>query len=439
MNGFGDSVHERAVMAALIFCAACFPALVALAHNGVAVMLLVMGAVVGSRPEPWRRGVSRFVLRAEASDAVTVLAWSLAGLAAWTALAGLWSPKADASRLALNVAAPILAGGAAIWEIARRPGSQVRVLTKVCAAAAAATVLLMLFEAMTGGAFRALLPPEDLSYERMRDWKELGRGATIMAVTLYPALLLIKRATGRLALSLTLLVAAAIAAAMFGIYANLVGIALGGAAFMLACRWPKSILIAVGAGFLAALLLSPLLALTPAESLVGVGLPLSWEQRLFIWREGARVIFDCMPFGCGPDFARTLRDAVGVVELPGAPAPLSKMPIHPHSLFLQLWFETGLPGVLLFASAILSGALALDRAALSVSEKAAVLAAAAAFLVSALVEMSLWQPWRLAAPMLAGVFVALAVAARSRKVGADFRSGRAEDEQSEATDTEQRP
>lgn len=421
MNGLGDSRRERAAMAALVFCAALFPALVVLAHNGVAVMLLAMGLAAALRAEPWRRGTTKFFLRPDVSDPLTGLVLALAVLSAWIALAGLWAPRGDAPRLAFNVALPLLAGGAVIFDIGRRKAGETRLLARVFAYGAAAAALLLLFEALTGGALRALLPPEDVSYERMRDWKELGRGATVIALVLYPALLLLARLSPNRAPPWAILAAAATAAGLFGIYANLAGIVLGGLVFALACRRPFATIAAVAAAFLAALLLSPLLMLTPAESLVGIGLPLSWEQRLFIWREGARAIFDCMPFGCGPDYARTLRDTVGTVELPGAPAPLSKMPVHPHSLLLQLWLETGVPGVMLFAAAVWSGARALVRAALSPGEKAAVAAAAAAFLVSALVEMSLWQVWRLAAPMLAGVFIALAVK-RREETSAERRS-----------------
>jgi O-antigen ligase len=172
--------------------------------------------------------------------------------------------------------------------------------------------------------------------------------------------------------------------------------------------------MALASVIIGALLLSPLAAYIPAERVIenGPPLPLSWLQRLFIWRESARAAFDCLPFGCGPDYARAFKEFVPAIIIPGAPGPLPGLPVHPHNLFLQLWLETGLPGVLLFAAFVYCGADALARAPLSAGEKAAAAATAAAMLVSALVEMSLWQVWRLAAPALAGLFIALAVQRR---------------------------
>ncbi|MEQ8936819.1 MAG: O-antigen ligase family protein [Amphiplicatus sp.] len=416
MNSFGATVHERAIMAALVFCALFLPLIVPLAHKGVAPMVLLMGLAVASRGEPWRKGVPHFLLHPDFSDPLVRCALAMIAFALWIALAGLWAPRADGPRLGLNVLAPVLAGGALAWETARRPRAQTELLARVLAAGAAAAILLLLFEALTGGALRSLAPPADVSFERTRDWKELGRGATVAVAILFGALLLIERLTKRRAVVAALFAAALVASVMLGIASNAIAIVLGGAVFAAARKRPNATIMTLASVIVAAMAFSLLAALIPAQSIVesGAALPLSWLQRLFIWRESARAALDCLPFGCGPDYARVLKESIEPVIIPGAPAPLSGLPVHPHNLFLQFWLETGLPGVLLFAAFVYNGARALIRAELSHAEKAAVAATAAAMLVSALVEMSVWQVWRLAAPALAGLFIALAVQRREK-------------------------
>ena len=416
MNSFGATVHERAIMAALVFCAAFLPLIIPFAHKGAAPMILLMGLAVATRGEPWRKGAPHFLLHPDLSGPFIRCALAMVALAAWIALAGIWAPRADGPRLALNVLAPVLSGGALAWEMARRPRAQTELLARVLAVGAGGAILLLLFEAFTVGALRAALPPEDSSYARSDDWTEPGRGATIAAVTLFGALLLIERMTRRRLFVFALFIAALAASTVLGIASNAAGIMLGAAVFAAACARPNATVAALACVIVAALVLSPLAVFIPAEGIVesGAGLPLSWLQRLFIWRESARAALDCLPFGCGPDYARAFKESVAPIIIPGAPGPLPGLPVHPHNAFLQLWLETGLPGVFLFAGFVVNGALAVMRAGMSGEEKAAVAATAAAMLVSALVEMSLWQVWRLATPALAGLFIALAIQRREK-------------------------
>ncbi len=401
-------------MGMFLFCAAFLPLIIPFAHKGPAPMVLLMGLAAATRGEPWRKGVPHFLLHPDLSDPLTRAALALAAFALWMAFSGLWAPRADAPRLALNVAAPLLAGGIIVWEVARRPRAESELLARILAWGAAVSILLLLIEALTGGALRDLAPPADHSFERSRDWKELGRGATVAVAILFGALLLIGRLTKRRIVVAALFAAALIASVIFGVTSNAAAIVLGAAVFAAARLRPGATVMALVWVIIGALFLSLFAVLIPAERVIesGAALPISWLQRLFIWRESARAALDCLPFGCGPDYARTFKESVDAVFIPGAPGPLSGLPVHPHSLFLQIWLETGLPGAIAFAVFILNGGFALMRARLSNEEKAAVAATAAATLVSALVEMSLWQVWRLAAPALAGLFIALAVQRR---------------------------
>jgi O-antigen ligase len=131
-------------------------------------------------------------------------------------------------------------------------------------------------------------------------------------------------------------------------------------------------------------------------------------HRLAIWKAAAREALSCLPFGCGADYARMWHASAPTVIVPGEPAALSVIPIHPHNVFLQVWLELGVPGVAAFAAFIWFGLAALLRAKLSKAVGAAAVGAFVAILVSVMVEGSLWQVWRLCAMALAASGAAIA-------------------------------
>ena len=131
---------------------------------------------------------------------------------------------------------------------------------------------------------------------------------------------------------------------------------------------------------------------------LGERLPPSWHQRLAIWEASGQAIQGCLPFGCGADYSRALKESWAMIEIPGSPILVSTMPTHPHHLFMQLWLELGLPGVLIAVTGVvMSGRAVLAGGKLSTHAIAAGVAIVAAATFSSLVEASLWQVWRLCA------------------------------------------
>lgn len=415
MKRLAASFHERLVTAALIGLSALLPLVVVLAHRGVAPILLAMGLIVATRAEPWRLGVPYFVLRPQWSAPFVRAALFFLAFCVWIVFSGLWSPRSGASRLVFDVLGPALAGGAVIWEISRRPPEATRGLSTCLAWCGAAVIVLIAFEAATSGFLRSITPPEDMTPGRVRDAISVGRGATIVTLTFFGIAVLLYERFRSIAFVGALYAATLFATWKLDITSNFAGALLGGGVFIAALKWPRVTLMSVGGAFLVALALVPLAVFIPADAAIAQlsgHLPVSWLQRLAIWQSAARDAINCLPFGCGADYSRVIAATSEKVIIPGAPKPLNVMPLHPHNLFLQIWIEFGLPGVLLFGASFFNGALALRSAPLSTLEKAAIAASVACLLVSALVEASLWQVWRVAAPIFAGVFIAAARQAR---------------------------
>ncbi|MEZ5915954.1 MAG: O-antigen ligase family protein, partial [Parvularculaceae bacterium] len=204
-----------------------------------------------------------------------------------------------------------------------------------------------------------------------------------------------------------------IAASGFSISANVIALCAGATAFAAALRFPRAVVIAIGMIFLALVIFAPVWALVPRESLLageGPSLPVSWLQRVIIWQGAAsQALSHCLPFGCGADYARVWHESAAEIAMPGSPIPLSEMPTHPHNLFLQVWLELGIVGVLSLAAMCVFGVrAALKFVQIGGSMTAAAMAGAAASIcLSFQVETSLWQVWRLAVIALAVFGIAL--------------------------------
>lgn len=81
-------------------------------------------------------------------------------------------------------------------------------------------------------------------------------------------------------------------------------------------------------------------------------LPGSSRQRVEIWSFAANRILHKPLFGWGFDASRHIDNAGHVSKFlpPGA----SIIPLHPHDLFLQVWLELGVPGVLIIGGLMLA-------------------------------------------------------------------------------------
>jgi O-antigen ligase len=284
---------------------------------------------------------------------------------------------------------------------------------RIAEAAFVALAAMLLIEALTGGALRAFLPPPDFSPDRIKDMTSLGRGETALATIVFAGLYLMARRGRAIVLLALLFFAVALAAARLPITTNVIILAAGSAVFAFSARWPRAGVAGVAAIIVAFLAFAPLARFLPVETLFahGEGAPASWLQRLLIWKTTARAAIDCLPFGCGAEAARTIGATAGTANVPGWAQPLPVLPIHPHNVFLEIWLELGIPGVIFFAGAIVNGAGAILKAELPAGARAVVAATAAGLVASASLEWSLWQVWRLGAVVLVALYLALALKA----------------------------
>ncbi len=380
-------------------------------HRGAAFVAGLSALAIAARPDIWRAGLpllapARFRMAPLSRAAVAGLLFVL-----WIAVTGFWSPTPGAWKLAIAVTAFTLCGGALVYEAARASALRTRRMAMLYAGAVTIAAAALLFEGLTGGLLRGLVPPTDQSPLRWKDMTALARGVTLVAPLVFPAAAILWAFTGSRAAAAAPVILALIAAAQFTVATNVVALSAGAGVFAVALWRPRQAVIAIGALFIASLLFAPIVALVPAEAVLDAEtavLPPSWAQRVNLWKEAAdRIAESCFPAGCGADYTRAWAAAGAMIEVPGSPIPLQEAPTHPHNIFLQIWLELGVPGVLALSAAIGFGLQRLSAIPMRRAAFAAMAAAAAAAYISFMFEASLWQAWRIAVFSLAAFGAAL--------------------------------
>jgi hypothetical protein len=407
-----DAVIDVAFAIVLTGCAF----LLVFAHRGLAPMVALLALIVAMRPRLWRDGFAQLAPRRIIAEPFSKAVVAMGLFTALIAASALWSPTPGAVNLALMHFLAMLVCGALAHECLTAAPSRALRLATIYALALAAAAAALMFEGLSGGYLRSVTPPEDLSPLRTKDMSALARGVGAAIVMALPAAAVIRAVTGSWPAALAPAAALMIAGMNFTITANTLGLAFGALCFVAAIKAPRATLRGIAALFIATVLVAPLAAALPAERLVeNADLPASWSQRLLVAQTVAeRSISQCLPLGCGADYARAWSLEGRMIEVKGSTIPLQEIPTHPHNVFLQVWLELGPAGAALLALSLLFGARALDRLELRRLSAASIAAVAATIYCSFMLEASIWQAWRLAALALAIIGASLSYSLNRR-------------------------
>lgn len=247
----------------------------------------------------------------------------------------------------------------------------------------------------------------------------LNRGATVIALLLCPVVALCLSRGRLLTASAVGFLALAVIGASSSATAMLAAI-VGIVAFM-AVRWRGGPVIRLLAGAMALwLIAAPLVLSAGASGAWAARLVPKLEpadvHRLLIWEFTTDRIAERPVLGWGLDSARripggkqnlneAIRDRFDAADYDYlkrvfANNVFEALPLHPHSLALQIWLELGAAGALL-AAALVWLALGAAAAAPSRHHRASLAGTAAAGFVIANLSYGAWQSWWLAALILA--------------------------------------
>lgn len=242
----------------------------------------------------------------------------------------------------------------------------------------------------------------------------LNRGASVLALTFWPALLALERLTlGRRARALLLAGLCLAPVAIFASEHATSKLAFLGAAAIYGIgrlSLPMARRLLIAGWLVATLLVVPIAELAYSNHLHLVGwLGYSMRHRIVIWKLATDEIVKAPLLGAGVSTPRALHHPgfAGAQLEPGTDIPLDT-PLHSHNAYLQVWYETGAVGAMFLLAVgllMLRGMAArpppLQRYLYATFACCALLAAS---------SYSLWAPWFMSALALTPVFAGIGAA-----------------------------
>lgn len=345
---------------------------------------------------------------------------TLAALLVLAAASALWSLTPQRSIEAVLPLAGLFFGFAYLSGLAGSfdDAARARARTALLIGAAVGLMLLLIEGAFGRPLLRTVMSMFGLVVSP-ETWA-LKPAATISVLLFWPVLVALRRITSRRGLLLAAPAAFFAAIALVASDASVLGLITGGTAFLVARRWNRiagpvlGVLVAV---FMAAAPLLPGLLPDPHISMRGIEyLPNSAVHRIVIWQTTAKHIRERPWLGHGFDTSRHFYPQRTAVTVQLAKPTIGQLdavtgepiPLHPHNMILQVWLELGAAGILALTAMVLTLILALARAPLERTDRAAGYGLCVAALTVAAVSYGAWQAWWLSALGLCGVaFVAV--------------------------------
>jgi len=340
-----------------------------------------------------------------------VLALSLA-LAAWGVMASLWAPEIlRGVETAAALGGLVFLGAGAARALTEDTAENRRRLGHALVAGLILAAALLAFDHASGNLFRRAVR----GFPAWTPFIGFGLKPAVSILALLLPLVLALPGLSRAAKAAILLPGLAVALWLPGESAKIA--ALAGILVALAATLAPRAMARVSAAALALVFLAaPFLfaaALARAPDLSP--LPVSAAHRVLIWDFVTDRIAERPVLGWGMEssraipggtqnFDRATLDRFGL-DAPGERAAFSvpnaqRLPLHTHNNALQVWLELGLVGAVIaaaLAAAVMLAAGAIGPAALGVAVSAA---------VTGQLSFGSWQPWWIAAMVLAAVAVA---------------------------------
>ena len=402
------------------------PIITVLAHKAFAPALLILSIACATHPKMWGDFKSLIAnphknplltIKGQAKSAhtkahllqITVYAFIL--FCIWILVSTLWAPLDNRGSLFLILLLPAFTAGPIIRYTSTLTPLQAKQYALYFCVSVCLTLMLLAFEVFTNGLLRHIIPPKDMSWARHKDLAYLGRGTTAILFLLFPAMVMARHLTQSWLSPIAIFCTAAISAFGFSISSNALGLIAGLISLFFVWRAPTLGMRIITVGVILTLWVSPFVTvLIDAEMLnqrFGGTLPVSWLQRFYIWETVGDAIFTNFPLGGGADYARFMSVNSTLIDIPGAYGPLKTVPTHPHNIFLQIWLELGLMGVILITLVLFYGAKYISSLAISSEIRATIAAIIAISFISFMVEASLWQVWRISIIAIAAFFTVL--------------------------------
>jgi exopolysaccharide production protein ExoQ len=347
---------------------------------------------------------------------------SFASFVALAAASCVWSPDPLASlRLLVSFAAALFAGWLLISLSSTASRADRRTIELALIFGGSAGFLLLLFEALSGGALtREIMLARGYTPSTGAIANAQKPGLTVAALFIWPWGVAIAR-RGRPIVAIVAMAAVGILLTTFESNAAVVAMLLGTAAALFALVRTSLSMAMIATALAVVVLAAPLIVRAiPDPAQIGSGLqslPNSAVHRISIWHRSVDLIVQAPVLGHGFNSSRmfygpeTARDMVLLPDVPERTLRLyvEPIPLHPHSLVLQVWIETGFVGALLLYIALFSIVREAARSTQDATSRAAAFGATGSAVTVAVVSYGAWQSWWLGTLILLAFVTSLQI------------------------------
>jgi O-antigen ligase len=363
---------------------------------------------------------------------------ALCVVALYTCLSSLWAanPPGAATAAAVLLAATLLVY-AATAALATLDKHQARRAATAFVAGALCAAVFVLIELLTDGAITrwamnsiAALHPERAKHmvivkgivKRM-NLSELNQNVAMLSLQLWPGLLALRTLetyARRKLIAVLYFLAVAIPVGISEHESSQVALVAALLVFLLARKWPRQAAVGLAAAWcLAFVLVLPMDFLAYRAGLhEATWLPSSFRARVIIWEYTAERVIEHPWFGIGADSTGTLKaEQTTPPEKPKGFVFRRTTGQHAHNLFLQIWYELGLAGVILVALAGVALVLRLPLLPAEIQPFAA--AGFTTFAAMAAFAWGVWQIWLMCAVALVPIYFGIAAAPLRSKARED--------------------
>lgn len=237
-------------------------------------------------------------------------------------------------------------------------------------------------------------------------FEKLNRGATVIALTLWPCLLGIRQLVPghrkHMLLAAAMIAATAAVLSQLNSLAAIVSLVVGLGVFTYAYWIRVAVRIALKIGLVTMLALMPLVALfwmQPARWIAMFpDMPASMQHRLYIYEFVAHKALEKPWLGWGLKSSKFLPGGWQQVH-----EGMALLPLHPHNAVLQVWLEMGVVGLVLLAICLLAMLYSIGQAGYHFPRpvRAVYYSVFFAYMATSLTAYGFWQNWWLAAAVIA--------------------------------------
>ncbi|MAI06484.1 MAG: hypothetical protein CBC47_05090 [Alphaproteobacteria bacterium TMED87] len=314
----------------------------------------------------------------------------------WSCISLLWSSNGTFFDL-LRIFSIIYLSIFFIKSLEKLNANQISIVLKVLSLTFIFLLIVLFFEVISDSSIHKLIRPYD-NVARDGEWVPYikiisARGTSILCCFSILVAILISIIFKYKFFGIVYLVLSLFISSNLPMQASLLSIITGIIIFTISIKFPKLILRSTFFGLIFGTLIFPFvmnsLYIKKDYDNINVEFSRGLNQRLVIWDYTSELISKKIFFGYGFDSSRYLSRKAEMYENTN----WSKLPLHPHNLWLQIWLELGLIGAIIFCIFLFNIYKSVLNYNFSTLDLSIISASLASVSILSLISFGIWQFW----------------------------------------------